>query len=145
MTCCMSNNNIKIVDFDKNLAEIHYIRTKVFIDEQNVPAELEWDEFDADSVHILAYIDNKAVGTARLLRNGHIGRMAVLIEYRNSGIGKNMLNFMINLAGEKSMTNIQLSAQEHAIGFYEKQGFTISSGVYMDAGIPHYDMKLGKK
>jgi len=141
----MNNNNIKIVDFDKNLAEIKYIRTKVFIEEQNVPAELEWDEFDTDSMHILAYIDNKAVATARLLRNGHIGRMAVLIEYRNSGIGKNMLNFMINLAGEKLMTNIQLSAQEHAIGFYEKQGFTILSGVYMDAGIPHYDMKLDKK
>jgi len=141
----MSSINIKIVDFDKNLAEIEYIRTKVFIEEQNVPAELEWDEFDTDSMHILAYIDNKAVGTARLLRDGHIGRMAVLIEYRNSGIGKNMLNFIINLAAKKSMTNIQLSAQEHAIGFYEKQGFTISSGVYTDAGIPHYDMKPGKK
>jgi len=141
----MSNINIKIVDFNKNLAEIKYIRTKVFIEEQNVPAELEWDEFDADSVHILAYFDNKAVGTARLLRDGYIGRMAVLLEYRNRGIGKAILNFMINLAHHKKIKNVQLSAQEHAIGFYEKQGFSITSKVYMDAGIPHYDMKLSKK
>jgi len=140
----VSNTNIKIVDFDKNLSEIKDIRTKVFIEEQNVPTELEWDEFDRDAVHILTYFDNKAVGTARLLRDGHIGRMAVLIDFRNRGIGKNMLNFMIELAHKKLMTNIQLSAQEHAIGFYEKQGFFISSDVYMDAGIPHYDMKLGE-
>jgi len=141
----MSNTNIKIVDFEKSLPEIKEIRTKVFIEEQNVPAELEWDEFDSNSVHIIAYFDNKAVGTARLLRDGHIGRMAVLIDFRNQGIGKNMLKFMVDLAHKKSMANIKLSAQEHATGFYEKQGFSISSDVYMDAGIPHYDMKLGEK
>lgn len=141
----MSDTTIKIVDFDMSLPEINHIRTKVFIEEQNVPAELEWDEFDSNSLHILAYSDNKAVGTARLLRDGHIGRMAVLNDFRNQGIGKSMLNFMVALAHKKLMTNIQLSAQEHAVGFYEKQGFSISSDVYMDAGIPHYDMKYGEK
>lgn len=145
MTNSMSDTIIKVVDFEEYLSDIKYIRTKVFIEEQKVPVELEWDEFDRDSVHILAYSDNKAVGTARLLRDGHIGRMAVLMNFRNRGIGKNMLNFMVDLAHKKLMTNIQLSAQEHAIEFYEKNGFSISSDVYMDAGIPHYEMKYGEE
>ena len=141
----MSNVIIKIVDFEENLSDIKYIRTKVFIEEQKVPVELEWDEYDSDSIHILAYSDDKAVATARLLRDGHIGRMAVLKEFRNLGIGKNMLNFMVDLAHKESISNVKLSAQEQALTFYKKQGFFVTSDVYMDAGIPHYDMEYGEK
>lgn len=137
----MSKINIKIVDFDSNFSEIEEIRTSVFIKEQNVPVELEWDEFDNDSTHIIAYYDNKPVGTARLLKDGHIGRMAVLKPYRNQTIGKNMLKYILEIAQKKSLDNIKLSAQEHAVDFYKKFGFIITSDVYMDAGIPHYTMK----
>jgi len=136
----MNSIEIKIVDFNKCFSEIKEIRTIVFIDEQNVPPELEWDEFDNDSTHILAYYDSKPVATARLLADGHIGRMAVLKAYRNRNIGKKMLKYLLELAQKNSNNKIQLSAQEHAVEFYKKLGFNIISDVYMDAGIPHYDM-----
>ena len=141
----MNNIVIKIVDFKEHFSEIKNIRSTVFIKEQHVPEELEWDEFDKSSTHILAYYDNKAVGTARLLEDGHIGRMAVLKAYRNRNIGKNMLKYLISLAQEKSIKNIELSAQEHATEFYKKYGFSIYGDVYMDAGIPHFDMKFHNK
>lgn len=132
---------IKIADFEQNFSEIEAIRTSVFIKEQKVPVELEWDEFDNDSTHILAYYDNKPVATARLLKDGHIGRMAVLKAYRNRNIGKNMLKYLLELAEKRALENIELSAQDHAVEFYKKLGFTVISDVYMDAGIPHYTMR----
>ena len=141
----MNKINIKVVDFKESFPEIKNIRTTVFINEQHVPEELEWDEWDESSTHILAYYDNKVVGTARLLEDGHIGRMAVLKAYRNRNIVKNMLKYIINLAHDKSITNIELSAQEHAVEFYKKYGFSIYGDVYMDAGIPHFDMKFHNK
>ena len=141
----MNKIEIKIVDFQEYFSNIKDIRTTVFIEEQRVPPELEWDEFDESSTHILAYYNKKAVGTARLLEDGHIGRMAVLKPYRNRNIGKNMLKYLIRLAQEKSIKNIELSAQEHAVEFYKKYGFSIFGDVYMDAGIPHFDMKFHNK
>jgi len=136
----MSKIIIKTVNFNNSFSEIEAIRSSVFIKEQHVPAKLEWDEFDTDSTHILAYYDNKAVGTARLLNDRHIGRMAVLKAYRNRNIGKNMLKYILKLAKTKSIHKIELSAQEHAVEFYKKYGFSVTSDVYLDAGIPHYNM-----
>ena len=137
----MNDIVIEVVDFNENLSEITKIRMTVFIQEQHVPEELEWDEFDAESTHFLAYYKGKAVGTARLLKDGHIGRMAVLKDYRNRNIGKNMLKYILQLAEKRLYKDILLSAQEHAIEFYKKQGFSVISNVYQDADIPHYDMK----
>lgn len=132
---------VKIVDFTDQFSEIRDIRTSVFINEQKVPSELEWDEYDKDSTHIIAYYNNKPVGTARLLSDGHIGRMAVLKEYRNRNVGQNMLKYILKTAQKRAFKTVELSAQKHAIGFYKKYGFIIMSDVYLDAGIPHYDMK----
>jgi len=137
----MSELVIKTVDFNNNFSEIEKIRTAVFIKEQKVPIKLEWDEFDEDSTHIIAYYNNKPVGTARLLNDGHIGRMAVLKAYRNRNIGQNMLKYILEIAKKQSFKTIGLSAQEHAVEFYKKYGFMVTSDVYLDAGIPHYDMK----
>lgn len=137
----MTDIRIKIVDFRTNHLELEKIRTAVFIEEQKVPPELEWDEFDKEAIHFLAYYDNKPVATARLLKDGHIGRMAVLKDYRNRKIGKNMLKYVLKTAKMKSLKTIELSAQKHAVDFYIKQGFIITSDTYLDAGIPHYDMK----
>lgn len=137
----MSKIIIKTVNFTDHFSEIEEIRTAVFIKEQNVPLELEWDEFDNKSTHIIAYYNNKPVGTARLLNDRHIGRMAVLKAYRNRNIGKNMLKYILEIARKKASNTIKLSAQEHAVEFYKKYGFSVTSDVYMDAGIPHYNMK----
>lgn len=136
----MNEITIKTADFERDFTEIKAIRTSVFIEEQKVPVELEWDEFDNDSTHILAYYDNKPVATARLLKDGHIGRMAVLKAYRNRNIGKNMLKYLLELAKMTAIENIELSSQDHAVEFYKKLGFKVISDVYMDAGIPHYTM-----
>lgn len=135
---------IKVVDFKEHFSDIEQIRNTVFIKEQHVPVELEWDEFDNESTHILAYYDNVAVGTCRLLEDGHIGRMAVLKSFRNRNIGKNMLKYILNIATKKNMKSIELSAQEHAVDFYKKFGFSVASDIYMDAGIPHYTMVYNK-
>ena len=131
---------IKTCDYQECLSDIQHIRTVVFIEEQSVPAALEWDKYDTECIHVLAYYDNKPIATARLLKDGHIGRMAVLAEFRQQHIGQKLLQYMINLAQEKAL-KIQLSSQQHAVDFYAKQGFYITSDIYMDAGIPHYDME----
>ena len=137
----MSNLVIKTVDFITNSEDLRNIRTTVFIEEQNVPPELEWDEYDKSSTHFLACYDDIPVGTARLLDDGHIGRMAILKDHRNRNIGKNMLKYVLEYAKKQLFDKIELSAQEHAVGFYKKQGFVVIGDVYLDAGIPHYDMQ----
>jgi len=118
------------------------VRQAVFIDEQNVPEELEIDEFDTDCIHILALDNEKPVATARLLLEGHIGRMCVLKEYRLQGIASELLKRLIKAAQERHIKTLLLHAQLTAIPFYEKSGFSISSDTFLDAGIKHKTMQL---
>ncbi|WP_417566941.1 GNAT family N-acetyltransferase [Marinobacter sp.] len=126
-------------------ASIQDIRQKVFIDEQKVPPELEWDETDEIADHYLAVLpDNTPAGVARLFstleETGHIGRMAILPEYRGRGIGEALLRHLIAESAGR-FSELRLSAQEHAIPFYQRSGFHVCSDVYDDAGIPHYGMR----
>ncbi len=127
----------------KNKEALSIVRRKVFIEEQNVPQELEWDKFDSECNHILVTTDNnKPIATGRIKPDGHIGRMAVLKEYRNSGIGTMMLKGLIKEAKSKQLKKVYLHAQISAIPFYKKQQFSICSAEFMDAGIPHKTMEL---
>ncbi|MFC4260392.1 GNAT family N-acetyltransferase [Marinobacter lacisalsi] len=125
--------------------ELKTIRQTVFIDEQNVPPELEWDDTDEIADHFLAVLaDNTPVATARMFNTlddtAHIGRMAVLPEHRGSGIGEELLrHLMVQAAGQ--VRNIHLSAQEHAVAFYQRSSFHVCTEPYDDAGIPHYGMR----
>jgi predicted GNAT family N-acyltransferase len=132
---------IRQADWQRDNAAIAAIRRKVFIEEQQVPEELEWDGRDEDAIHLLAYVDGIAVATARMLTDGHIGRMSVLREYRGRGIGRQLLTQMIQLAQQRGLTQVHLDAQTHAIGFYEQSGFYCQGGTFMDAGIPHRHMR----
>jgi predicted GNAT family N-acyltransferase len=124
-------------------AALKEIRRRVFIEEQDVPESLEWDELDGNAIHVLA-CDGKGhpIGCARLLPEGRIGRMAVLPEWRSRGVGRAILQTLLEIACEHGMAEVRLSAQVTAIPFYEKAGFKLYSEVYMDAGIPHRDMYL---
>ena len=82
------------------------------------------------------------VGTARLLDDGHIGRMAVLRPWRRRGIGSRMLETLIEVARQTGKSGCALNAQTHALGFYERHGFVAEGGIFDDAGIPHRHMKL---
>lgn len=119
------------------------IRKTVFIDEQNVPVELEWDGLDADCFHVLAVdASGKPVGTARLQLNGHIGRMAVLKEWRKQGVGSALLRRLLTEISNRGIQQAALNAQTDAVRFYQKFGFQIVGDEFMDAGIPHVHMIL---
>jgi len=119
------------------------IRTEVFINEQLVPPDLEWDGYDQSCWHVLAQTtDGEAIGTGRMLYDGHIGRMAVLPEFRNKGVGSALLTALLNIARHQSIHEVFLHAQTSAIAFYQKHGFIITSDEFMDAGIPHVTMRL---
>jgi predicted GNAT family N-acyltransferase len=122
--------------------ECRKIRQRVFVDEQQVPVSLEWDASDAVAMHLLAMVDKKAVACARVLDDGHIGRMAVLSEWRGQGIGEALLLQAIQECQRLGVTHAGLSAQTHAINFYARAGFVVSSEPYLDANIMHVDMQL---
>ncbi|MEA2118174.1 GNAT family N-acetyltransferase [Halovibrio sp. HP20-50] len=118
------------------------IRRIVFIDEQNVPQEEEWDGLDPECQHFLAMLDGQPVGTARLLPDAHIGRVAVLADARGSGIGVLLMKAAIEAARHAGHTQVALSAQVHALAFYEQLGFATHGEAFLDAGIPHREMTL---
>jgi predicted GNAT family N-acyltransferase len=119
------------------------IRTEVFIHEQHVPVYIEWDEFDEDAIHLLALDEkNQPVGCARILKHGRVGRMAVIKSWRGTGLGKLILDKAIEICRRLNMPKINISSQTHAIKFYEKAGFVITSEAYIDANIWHVDMVL---
>ena len=134
---------IELHDWERARAQASRIRLAVFVEEQRVPPEIELDANDAVSVHALAYDDGRAVGTGRLLPDGHIGRMAVLREHRAQGVGGAILERLIAEARRRGMREVVLSAQTHALDFYRKFGFSPQGGVYVEAGIPHQEMRLG--
>ena len=133
--------NIDLLDWPAAQAEAKRIRFEVFVEEQGVPAEIELDEHDAQCLHALARADGRAVGTARLLPDGHIGRMAVLKSSRGRGIGKALLRALVEAARRRGDREVLLSAQVHALGFYRAEGFAPQGAVYEEAGIPHQAMR----
>lgn len=125
--------------------DIREIRQRVFVQEQSVPQELEWDDSDEIADHYLALLpDNTPVGTARLFstleETAHIGRMAILPAHRGKGFGAALLQHLLTENGQR-YRDFHLSAQTHAIEFYQRQGFHVCSEEYDDAGIPHVDMQ----
>ena len=126
------------------------VRYAVFVEEQAVPIEMELDEFDAVSTHAVIFstaeldkcVTARALATGRLLPDGHIGRMAVMADARGLGLGAQVLQSLIDEARRQGMTEVVLSAQLHAMGFYQRFGFVAEGDVYLDCAIEHKDMRL---
>ncbi len=131
---------IKHVQWQQAAEELKNIRTEVFIKEQNVPEELEWDEEDHICKHLLVLHNEQPIATARILQTGQIGRMAVLKNYRNQGIGTAMLKNLLELATAMQLQSVFLNAQIEAISFYKKFGFIEQGDLFNDAGIMHKRM-----
>jgi len=143
MPCLPVTIIIRPANFKTDIAFLKTIRETVFVEEQSVPLEMEWDQHDPQAYHLLAFADNNTpVATARLLDSGKIGRMAVLFEWRRRGIGTALLSHLIKEATERGFEQVHISAQVTAIPFYQRMGFVICSDTYSDAGIPHQDMQL---
>lgn len=119
------------------------VREIVFIEEQSVPREEEWDGLDETATHFLALnAAGQPLGCARLLPDGQIGRMAVLKESRGTGLGLRLLEAAVAEAARQGHRRVFLHAQTHAIGFYRKAGFLPHGAEFMEAGIPHVEMTL---
>ena len=136
----IENLIVKAVSWQNEEKSLRHIRTLVFIEEQHVPVELEWDEYDDTCIHVLAINNNVALATGRLLETGQIGRMAVLKPYRKQGVGSKMLEQLLSTAESKNMNSVFLYSQIDAIGFYKRFGFEEEGAIFDDAGIPHKKM-----
>ena len=134
------NLKIQLVKTKKEYKDILEIRKKVFIEEQNVPLNIEI-EHEEDSKHVICFIDQLAVGTGRWrkTKNGiKLERFAVLTDFRNKGIGKEIVNFI--LSEISSNNTIYLHAQEAVVNFYKKLGFKVSGKKFYEADILHSKM-----
>ena len=135
--------SVRRVSWKDAQAALGAVRKAVFVEEQRVPEALEWDGLDDACIQVLASAaDGAPIGTGRLLPDGHIGRMAVLRAWRGKGVGAALLRELIVAAREQGHANAELSAQTHALGFYRRFGFEVTSAEYLDAGIPHRAMRL---
>ncbi len=138
--------NVQIVTTDAELEDCRGIRRRVFIEEQDVPEDLEWDGQDAEAQHLLFRDGARPVGTLRIRRTGDTGkleRVAVEADQRGKGVGDALvLKALEILRDDPDIARAKLGAQTYVIGFYEKFGFTTYGPVYDDAGIPHRDMVL---
>lgn len=140
-----------------DLAAVFALRHAVFVVGQDVPEELERDELDAGADHAVAVVDGSVVGTGRLVDGridesgrlepgtsgsvGTIGRMAVVEAARGTGIGRSLLDLLVARAAARGLPAVELHAQLHARGFYERAGFTPFGDVYLEAGIEHLGMR----
>ncbi len=143
----MNESRIKVIAIESpaDMRRAWTIRRTVFIEEQNVPEEIEMDADDAHAFHALALLDEAAIGCGRMLEHGasevKIGRMAVLPEFRNTGVGAQILRFLVDRARTRGFHKAILHAQLTAEGFYLKQGFSPVGGVFDEAGIAHRKME----
>jgi predicted GNAT family N-acyltransferase len=136
------------VTTEEDMKRCFTIRREVFVGEQNVPADLEIDGQDPAARHFAAKAEGEMVATCRVRLMGSaakIERVAVLKDFRNKGIGRILMRYIMNeLRKTGQISLFKLSSQAQAVPFYEKLGFKTRGGEYLDAGIPHYDMVLEK-
>lgn len=128
--------------YDQHKRGIQHVRRQVFIEEQGIDPAEEWDEHDTDATFAIAVdANNHVIGTARLLSQGKIGRLAVLREYRRQGVATALLRHLLDLAKQRGYERIALSAQQSVMEFYLKQGFEPVGPPHVEVGLPHQNMQ----
>ena len=139
----MSAVTVTETTWEKDQVAIKSVRVPVFVEEQEVPYEIDFDDFDAGAVHWLAYDgDLIPIGTARMLEDGHFGRMAVLKWSRKQGVGREIMLAAIDYAGAEGLKTVFLHAQLAAIAFYHALGFYSYGEVFKTADMDHIAMRL---
>lgn len=133
---------VEAIDYASGVDDLRAVREPVFVQEQQVPIELEWDELDPLCVHVIARdAAGKPIGTGRLTPEHKIGRMAVLPEWRGRGVGDALLLALIQEAAQRRWPELRLNSQASAVGFYVKHGFVPYGDRFMEAGIEHQSMR----
>ena len=120
------------------------IRIEVFVEEQKVPLEEEHDMYDQTAQHFGVFLDERMVGTGRLILMGNIGkigRVAILREFRGRGLGCALIRTIIDTAKRQGVVEFILDAQIQALDFYQKLGFEAEGDLFLDGGIPHRTMR----
>ncbi len=139
----MNEFTVHIVSWRDGEPLLRAVREAVFMREQGVSAELEWDGLDEECRHALALsAKGEAIGCGRLTQDAHIGRMAVLRAWRGRKIGTALLEALLDEARSRSYAEVELSAQVQALPFYRRFGFVEEGKVFMDADMPHRKMRL---
>jgi predicted GNAT family N-acyltransferase len=135
---------IKVADFDRDFEAIAMIRTQVFQLEQGVDPALEFDGLDAEAIHFLAYVGQNPVGTSRIRsispQQAKMERLAVLPELRKYGVGRKIVEAVLEFLAGKDIKVVHIHAQTQVIGFYQKLGFIAQGEEFEEAGIPHIKM-----
>lgn len=134
----------RVITNEQDLQAAFDIRKKVFVDEQGVPAENEYDEFDATAKHVLVLYDDVPVATGRLREVDGVAklqRICVLESHRKYGLGRAIVEALESAAREAGLTEAKLNGQTHAEAFYAKLGYHTVSDIFMEEGIPHVTMK----
>ena len=138
----MEAMNVKTVSWQEEQSALKDVRVAVFVQEQNVPVDIEMDDRDDQCVHVLAQHNNLPVGTGRidLQYDGKIGRVAVLKAYRGQGIGVALMSALEAIARQAGLTHVWINAQISALSFYQKQGYVASGDTFLEADIVHCRM-----
>lgn len=143
----MLNGIVKLITHESDYQDALSIRRQVFINEQNVPEEIEIDEFEKSSDHFLLVVAGKPAATGRLrVKNDLIKfeRIATLKDYRGQGLGKKLMEFMLQYAQKNYPTlTPYMHSQMDAVPFYEKLGWTVKGEIFYEASIPHKAMTFG--
>jgi predicted GNAT family N-acyltransferase len=140
----MAEPHVVIAGTAREREDAFTVRIAVFVDEQGISRSDELDDLDASATHCVGYVDGAPVAAGRLLLfDGYakIGRMAVLASQRGSGLGALVLDALEREGVARGVRHFKLSAQLHALGFYERRGYAAHGDVYDDVGIPHVDME----
>ena len=133
---------IELMDWERAQTIAGPIRFAIFVGEQNVPSGIELDDKDAECMHAVAYDEaGKAIGTGRLLPDGHIGRMAVVKDWRRQGVCDAILDALVEEARKRGHKEVAVAAQLQAAEFYRSHGFVADGKVYKEAGILHENMR----
>lgn len=132
--------SVRAADWNVDRGALRAVREQVFVREQAVPVELEWDDFDPLCQHVVAEVAGRAIGTGRLLPDGHIGRMAVLESWRGQGVGSALLEALLQIARDRGIRRVSLNAQSRAVAFYRRHAFVTEGKEFIEAGIPHRSM-----
>ena len=134
---------VSLVSWHDGEPLLRALREAVFMQEQGVPEELEWDGLDEDCRHALALsLNGEAIGCGRILANGHIGRIAVLPTWRGQHVGTAILEALLDEARARGLAQVDVAAQTQALSFYHSLDFVEQGEEFMDAGMPHIKMTL---
>jgi predicted GNAT family N-acyltransferase len=128
------------VTYSENREKIRKVRNKVFVEGQNVPEKIEEDGKDEDCYHVLLTRYDQPIATGRMEKDGHIGRIAVLEEYRGMNFGTMIMNKLEEIAMKRGIKKLYLNSQSHAIPFYLKLGYETVGEYFFEAGIEHKKM-----